>query len=869
VFLAIVRLKERGNPIRQADIALEAGIGERTLATYRANNAMLSNLIDSAILFCLDQHILKTGRRLETEGGPVTYSRIALEASVAVETLRRRREANRELNRTLEYIISATHPSDLKIMAAVERLRKQDKLLAYADVAGEADVDPATLRTRMYANPRLRDAVNTVVLTTDSRILKAIDRLVAENADIDQKAIAEHAGLDAGTVTNRKNNNALIRAAIERAIRSTDDRIMAAVQTLTARNIEITQNLIAEEARVSAGTIVHRKEQNPAIRRIVDDTVSNCMYRLMVAAIRQINEEGATVTQQLIAQKLNLSEAAIVYHKDRDPDIHELVETALPLSPVNRIRNARDELLAENMPCTQKNLTLRTGVSQATVSRVLARNPDLAKGVIAERPKGIVYATVEACKEALVQRIRLYGNEICNTISALRKPVLRGGNPALLRACRRLVVPLPVPQTERAKRMAAGKAVLPEYNPLSTYLERINATPVLLEHEAVMLWERARRGDRDAQEQLVVGTRPLVKFVIENNLNEQVDPSSFKVELLWHLITEGDMIIAAALPAWDRKGRFLGFLHRRLQSGLTTARHDFFRQRQQRAMRESSIDEPLGDPESGSVLTPANSRTMAAHNMQPDEVLAILSEESVFGEEELVRQRDAASGIPVVSIYDKQVMASTLKSVFTALDLSTSLESGLGNKWALIMADSLGRMGTAVVGSCSFKAMVLTDATSVFLRQSLPALAAKLNAAMTERPDGVTTLVIGRGADYDRVMELTNGRDPKWNGLRHFVMGLQHFGVGLTPEEGIAAIDFIPVESKLSHAALFELLKNGLLCAESESDARSALVRYMLQHHRNGSPEDAGRALLDAQVCFLRDQRARLERMKRRMRRDS
>jgi len=862
VFLAIIRLKEHGTLIRQSDIAHEAGIGERTLATYRANNSMLASLIDSAILFCLDQHILKTSRRLETEGGPVNYARIALEAEIAVETLRRRRETNKELHRTLEYIISSTHPSDLKIISAIETLKKQSGPFSYADIVREANVDRTTLRTRMYANPRLRDTINSIVLSTDSRILRAIDELIAEGTGIDQKTIAERAGLDPATVTNRKNNNALIKAALERSIRSTDDRILATIEKLKARNVEITQVLIAVESGVSAGTVARRKEQSPLIQEAVNDAVSNCIYRMIATVIRQLSEEGAQVTQQLIAQRLDISEASIVYHKEHNNDIYELIETALPLSSINRIRQAKEELFLEDIPCTQRNLALRAGVSVATVSKILAKNPDMAAEVIALRPRGIIFASIEACKDALSKRIRIYGNEICNTISALRQPALRGGNPSLLRACRRLGIPLPVPKNDRVRRVLSGMTVLPEYSPLSRYLEQITATAALMEQEAVQLWERIQQGDKDAQDELLTRTRPLVKFVIENNLHERMDPFGFKEELLWHLITEGDLILASSWPAWNRQGRFLWFLLRRLQDGLASARHDFFKQRQQQTRQEVSISEPFTEEGSGN-FTMEQSRTMSAHNIPPDEILGILTENSTFGEEELVAQRDAESGIPMISGYNKQELASSLPSIFTKLGLSRALESGLGNKWAVFMTGSLGRMGTAVTGNCSFKALVLTDTTASFLHQSIRTLAEELSAVPSETPSGQVILVIGKDAEYDRVMKLINGTDSKWNNLRHFVMSLQRFGTGLTQEEGIANIVFVPVECEASDNILFELLKNGILCAESEANARLTLTRNILQHLSNRSPEDAGRALLDAQISFLRDQRAHLERIKR------
>lgn len=870
VFRALVRLKERGEIIRQEDIAREAGIGERTLVTYKANSALLAGLIDEAILFCMDQHLQKIARRLQAEGGAVTCLRIAAEANVAPETLRRRREANPELNRVLEDILSSTHPSDLNIFAAVQRLKSQPGAVTLADVAREADVHPGTLKTRMYGNPKVRDAVNAVVLSTDSRILKALDELLREGGDVDQAAVAERARLDPETVASRRKSNAMIREALDQAIRSTDERILVAVEELTAGNEEITQRRIGEEAGVAEGTVSRRKAKNPRVQKAVEEAVSRSTYRRIAAAIERLNDEGVPVTQQAIAARLGLSESAIAYYKEHDPDVFELIEDALPLSALERVRQAREELLAEDIPCTQRNLALRAGVSRSAVSRVIANNPELGGGVMAAPPRQPWFPTAEVCNEALAARIRIYGNEMCNAAAVLRRPTLRGGNPALLRACRRLHIPLPAPRRERAKRLAAGKAVLFEVNPLVSFLERIGTTKALLEVEAIALWEKARHGDKEAKEELLVRARPMIRFVIEKNLHEEIAPFGFKTDLLWRLISEGDWIIASAADGWDRSGRFLWFLYRRLRDGLRRTRLDFFRERKRQAQREVPLSEPLGGEtaEDGTrPFTLEDTPELAAGNVPPDQVVGILTEPSAFGEEELIAKRDLASGVPVVSRYDKQVLASILRPVFSSADMRRTLEGGLDSRWAAFMVNSVGRMGTAVVGRCSFRALVLSEATPAFLRRAVAALAETLSAAFREKPGGLSGLVIGRSPDYDRVMERVRGQDRRWDVLRHLVMGVQRFGIGLTPEDGIAAVDFMTVEGGADDPMLFELLKNGILVAESEDGARSALVRRILGQQGTRSPEDACRALLDAQVSFLRDQRARLEWIKRRLER--
>jgi len=863
ILQAIDRLKEIGKPVRQKDIAGEAGISERTMAACKADNSLLAARVDEAILFCLDRHLLKTAERLKQEGVPVTYARVSTDAQVAPETLRKRRECNLDLDRALEGLISGANPSDVKILEAVHRLKAKDgAFYSNVDIAREAGVDPATLRARMNASEKVGDAVNSIVLSTDSRILRAIDELLGEGGDLDQQAVAARAGVDPATVINRKAGNPMIREALQQAIRSTDERIVSAVEKLKARNVEITQHLIALEAGVSDGTVVRRKEQNSDLKDLVDDAVSNSMYRLIEMAIRQLSSEGVSITQQMIAQRLGISESAIVYHKEQRPDIQALIEPALGSSAAERIRYAKEELLVEDIPCTQRNLAIRAGVNTSTVSRLIARSLELADGVIAAGTRKLLFGTVQDCLQALARRISVYGNELCNTASALRQSTLRGGNPALLRACRRLKVSLPVAQSDWLRRAQEGKAVLREYDPLAAYLERMSLTRILDEQEAVLLWERTQAGDKDAGDELLVRARPLVKNVIEKELHEKINPFGFNTELIWHLISEGDLILSIAGRQWERKGRLLWFMAQQLQDGLTKARLEFFRKRKQQAIKEISSSEPLGNEGEGD-FNLEQTLQMSAHNLSPDDVTAILTEVSAYGEEELIARRDAESAVPVVSRYDKQVLASSLNTGLMFKVFNRAVESGLGNKWAMFMTGSLGRMGTAVVGNCAFKGVLLSDASPAFVRRAAVLLSASFHGVLKQGGGGVSTTVIGRGKHYNQVMALVNGVVRKREILRHFVMSLQRFGIGFVPEEGIAMIDFVSLESEISDGLLFEMLKNSILCVESEKGARAFLIRKMMRRLREQPPEDAGRALLDAQVSFLREQRVRLEWLKR------
>jgi hypothetical protein len=411
-------------------------------------------------------------------------------------------------------------------------------------------------------------------------------------------------------------------------------------------------------------------------------------------------------------------------------------------------------------------------------------------------------------------------------------------------------------------------------NTLISYLRRIADTKLLFEAEAVGLWNNAMAGDREAVEELLVRTRPLVAFVIQNELHENIDPSDFKSNLIEHLISQGDFIITAGWGKWDGKGGLLWYFNRILGDGLREARLSYYYSRKVDERRLVSLDAPLGSPEEGDdAFTLADTRQMESGELPPDVTVGLLSDTCPFDEDKLVDLRDAASGVGVVLSLDKQVMAAALKEVFHSPELSSVLESGVRNDWALFMAGSTGRLGTAIQGECAAHLILLTDATDIFARKAMALMAGRLSGRLEAHPGSLSTIVIGRGRDFDRITKWIAVNAEQHKVLQKFVAALSKFGVGLSPGNGMAIVDaatVAPAKGILSHIPepelFFQTAKNGLRVAESREGAHKALIRkLMVRMCKSGAAGSAAAALktanevLEFELSFLEGQQALLE----------
>ncbi|MEO5368351.1 MAG: hypothetical protein H7831_18735, partial [Magnetococcus sp. WYHC-3] len=415
------------------------------------------------------------------------------------------------------------------------------------------------------------------------------------------------------------------------------------------------------------------------------------------------------------------------------------------------------------------------------------------------------------------ERRVLYGSDDCNTAAALGRSLENGGDSGLLRACHQFHVLLPQARPEAA-------------NWLSVYLNRMAETRLLTMEEAQQLWLRAHTGDLEATEELMVRVRPLVRFVIEHDLREEIDPSGLKADLLERLIHRGDEIIVDAFHTPDIEGRVLGQFQRALTSGLRQARIEHYLERSARYRRTVSIDQPLlGDTPDSATLS--QTRALAAHGLSPAEVVSVLDGSFVEQDVELVVRRDEVSGVQVVRSQDKQVLAATLGHLLVREGANSLQARGVVGRWALFLGGALGRLGTAIYGKCGLELYLLVDGTDLFAAEVATHLGdlTRMNVQIRRllqrfgvaAPDPVRPLAVR--------VSLTD-------------KNAACFGKGLTPEE-----------------FLFQIQANGIMVIESGRQEARALIATYLRSFADEPPEDVARGIMDAKLDFLTCQREALE----------
>lgn len=159
-------------------------------------------------------------------------------------------------------------------------------------------------------------------LSTDSKILSAIDVLKARGGAINQRAIAKEAGVSDSAITRRRNANPEIDKAVEGALSlSSDLKILSAIDALSARKEAPTRSAIAEEAGISEDTITYHKKTSPKIRKAIEDAILLFKDLKIFSAIDALKARKAAITQRAIAREAGLSEKTIANRKSANPEI--------------------------------------------------------------------------------------------------------------------------------------------------------------------------------------------------------------------------------------------------------------------------------------------------------------------------------------------------------------------------------------------------------------------------------------------------------------------------------------------------------------------------------------------------------------------
>jgi hypothetical protein len=717
----------------------------------------------------------------------------------------------------------------LEIVALCRQLQSRGERLYLRQLAVAAQMDPATLNNHRR-HPLVEEAVRAVLPVPVGERLEAA--LAAEeeasrqtSLPFTRAAVARRAGLNEKTVVA----DPVFARRVTDAIHTSELRWQAAVMIRIDRAL---QTLLDEWRPFSLADIARRagfgadllggiRTWSPLFHDALTAAASGSLARAVTHALEAAERDGTEVTQKHLAERLGVSEASVSAYKDR-PGIGDLLQNGLAFGAVARIRNAVADLVAEGIAPVQEAVAERAGVHQSTVSRAMARHPDLAAAIPPAAPESRArYPDPTAVRTQLALRQTLYGGECGNTAAALRRPVAQGGDPALFEACQRLGISLP--RAQRAPRAASSGW-------LTAYLRRTAEMRLPNEAAAAALCALARAGDRTQMEALVVALRPLVRTAIASDLHEELDPAGFKAELLEHLVRTGDELIVAACRSCEGRGAALSHFHRTIADGLRQARRDFYLERHARHRRTLSLDAPWDDRrETDAPFTLAQTLETAARDLSPALVAEILDPAGLDEAAELVSRRDAAWGLPVVRAHDKAAVATALGRLLTKQGFPAAFEQGLQRRWALYLGGSMGRLGSALQGHGGLEFYVLTDGTELFAQDLRRVLRDLLRTSVPIR-----ALLSRFGVRLPRAGE------PEYL----FAGGLD-----------IAPGALLPGFAGAAEELLFQIAGNGILVAESESGAGRQLVRGLTSRLADSHPEDAARALVSAREEFLTRER--------------
>jgi DNA-binding CsgD family transcriptional regulator len=882
--LAIAALDKERGAFRQSDIAGRADIGERTLITYKQMDAEVSRIVDQALLRQVDprqERIISAIQRIQANAKPINFKLVAEEAQMDPKIASAVIHDSQLLWRLFNAaVVSTVEPYDARIIAAAEKLRALHRPCPIQELAREAGIDPATLRSRMGRNAGVAAAVRP--LTINGRILLAVAQLRGHKGMPTNAMIAEIAGIDIHTLIKHRRQDEEIRSAVEDLFapfaaeaesRLRDVRILLAIRALIREEGIISLGNISLRAGVAKQYVRRRIWQSPMIRKAmfgVDHRIA--------AAIGALKQRGESLTQERIAAEAGVSPATIVYRRQVSATTSLLLRKYLPAPVPDRITDAIRQLEARKEDVILRNVAREAGLHESTVSEH-RKNDTLLQKMIRLLQGGVAseFSLTEDAEQALLLRPTVLGvpAEICNTASALDQSRHKGGSRALLRACRRLGIALP------KARLRAGSEVF-GYNPLILLNKQLSSMEMMMEETLASLWKSAQAVDGDgSRERLIVGIRPLIKTVLAEDLHEDIEPFGRQAEMLEHLISEGDLLIIQHWGEWTGQVSFVVFMRGMLKSGLLAARREYWRQMYGRRYKEISKDAPLLGEEGHDEFTLEQTVDMAAPGPDGRDTVALLDGGLTFGEEEQILRRDTDSGVPFVLMSDKQALMMALRDMFAAEGVFSELGAGKQYRWALFTIGSLGRLGTAIKGDCDWNAVLVTDVPELLLYRIISSIAEKIGGRLHEQTNRLPTILIGKSEDYENVLRTASENGDST--LNRIVTVLRSFGIG-NAKRGIASIEVVTVDSlrdSTSEGSLdnekgrliaqaaddglcFDMGRNSLVTIESNGGAAKSLVNILTMQLHNCSLQDYAQMRLMFEERFLEKQRHNLERTRKR-----
>jgi hypothetical protein len=273
---------------------------------------------------------------------------IAVKAGVGVSTVSLRMTKNEAVKNAVNMAMSV----DRRIIKAAELfVSSGEKKITAQKIADRIDVNINTITTRKNADPDVRKAVEDAT-SFDNQIFRALDRIRASHKGAVTKGlIADESGLDIHTISGRMQANEKIKEAIDEMMRLTeaDHKILDAIERLKSHGVRaVTQEMIADEANVNEATVSDSKQRDEKMRAAIDSATSlNERDVKMLDAAEVMKKSGEIITPRRLATKAAVDHKTVRQRLRSDNEVGQAILTAKAevQAQLNILKNKHDEFI--------------------------------------------------------------------------------------------------------------------------------------------------------------------------------------------------------------------------------------------------------------------------------------------------------------------------------------------------------------------------------------------------------------------------------------------------------------------------------------------------------------------------------------------
>ncbi len=339
--------------------------GVESLLEFASTSAVrMAAPSDTKILNAIKQ--LRVERFTEIRWDPINLEEIASEAGITLETVNRRRKLSNAIKIAVDETMRLTM-DDFKIMKAIKELKNEGAHIYPGVIAQTAGISEWTIGWRQSENGEIKKAVEEAT-NTNSRILKAIEELKAEDTHVSTETIAHRAGISMWFITSQLEINTETRLAVEEATSLTlqDFLILKAINELRDEGVShITAAVIAAKAGFEETIVSRRSSMSDEVKQARAE-VKNPISKIL-RAIKSLKEKKAHVTLQSIANEANFSKTTVVNWMNKNDRVRKAVEAAVLLTSDFEILRAIKELQSEGVYITRKNVANKAKIGLATL----------------------------------------------------------------------------------------------------------------------------------------------------------------------------------------------------------------------------------------------------------------------------------------------------------------------------------------------------------------------------------------------------------------------------------------------------------------------------------------------------------------------